>query len=777
MNLRFYLLPVLALILICPFSLYAQITLEEIQVTAQMREQSADEIPSSISVFTQSDIQKLQVDELIDLAAVTPGVTAQAQSVSIPTIVIRGISSDEGAAQDSPRVALFLNDADISRNRGSLYELYDIAHVEIVRGANSALQGNSSAVGSIRAITAKPEQNNSGKLSLSAGNYGSFQVQGFGNFYTDNARARLAFFSNENRGYVDDLSSNQNLMAIDRQSLRPSLSLDLSEALELNFVATFERANDSGVAYKSGTIRPNGGDLGRHTALEHTQNPLANDIFRNGTTGIDRDTEDYNLQIIWDIDSHTKLSAISHYRTFDSYEAADLDGSAAWALHIAESVQGDKWSQEVRLNYEREKYSVVAGLLYTEEDGQQNLLTSTEEGTFFLCAPLARQFLPLLDPSNNLNLTQIPCQNPDGSINSLTPTFSTQLFNTPIQQIPYIVDFTNFGATDRWSAYIDSSIEVSDRFTLHTGVRYINSSQLSGFEASVPNSAIINLPLILIADTAGQRISAEGKDSALLPRIAINWQLNDYHQIYASWAKGQKPSITSVFTGLSSNLQPLNPVRQIDAERLTNTEFGFKGQSHEQKWKYAVSLFHQRYKDFQIDQINMAAQLEITNAGDATNLGVEIEGSYQLTDNWQISATLARIDAEIDNGSFEGQRFRLQPERTFSFSTFYERDLNQQYRFTSNLSYSYQSAVFFDDASQPDEPFTGLALTQDGYGVANINVGIHEKQRGWSLSFWTTNLLDEEYLIDAGNGGVGFGLPTFITAAPRMHGVRFIVDF
>jgi outer membrane receptor protein involved in Fe transport len=34
------------------------------------------------------------------------------------------------------------------------------------------------------------------------------------------------------------------------------------------------------------------------------------------------------------------------------------------------------------------------------------------------------------------------------------------------------------------------------------------------------------------------------------------------------------------------------------------------------------------------------------------------------------------------------------------------------------------------------------------------------------------NLLDEEYLIDAGNTGQSFGVPTYIAGPPRILGIR-----
>ena len=39
------------------------------------------------------------------------------------------------------------------------------------------------------------------------------------------------------------------------------------------------------------------------------------------------------------------------------------------------------------------------------------------------------------------------------------------------------------------------------------------------------------------------------------------------------------------------------------------------------------------------------------------------------------------------------------------------------------------------------------------------------------------NALDEEYIIDAGNTGGAFGIPTFIAGLPRLMGVRITGRF
>ena len=133
------------------------------------------------------------------------------------------------------------------------------------------------------------------------------------------------------------------------------------------------------------------------------------------------------------------------------------------------------------------------------------------------------------------------------------------------------------------------------------------------------------------------------------------------------------------------------------------------------------------------------------------------------------------MDAQIDNnpvnGSFAGQRFRMQPEDTYSLALLLDRELQSGHQLDASLSYSYQSRVYFDDAFQPAEPISGLPLLQDGYGLLQGRIALSSPNRPLTLELWGQNLADEEYLMDAGNGGAGFGAPTFIAAPPRTYGL------
>lgn len=103
-------------------------------VTAQKREQRSVDVPITISAISGKRLRDIGVNDLDELSNYIPGLNIQEQSANNPGIVIRGITSDSGSAQQGARVTLYYNGVDISRSRGSYQDVYDMERIEVVKG-------------------------------------------------------------------------------------------------------------------------------------------------------------------------------------------------------------------------------------------------------------------------------------------------------------------------------------------------------------------------------------------------------------------------------------------------------------------------------------------------------------------------------------------------------------------------------------------------------------------------------------------------------------------
>ena len=93
-------------------------------------------------------------------------------------------------------------------------------------------------------------------------------------------------------------------------------------------------------------------------------------------------------------------------------------------------------------------------------------------------------------------------------------------------------------------------------------------------------------------------------------------------------------------------------------------------------------------------------------------------------------------------------------------------------------TYTWQSKVFFSDdndipALQVSNfvPDTAQDEFQDAYGLLNLRVRYQPTSGDWTVEAFGENLLDEEYVKDAGNTGDALGMPTFIAGRPLTWGL------
>jgi outer membrane receptor protein involved in Fe transport len=155
-------------------------------------------------------------------------------------------------------------------------------------------------------------------------------------------------------------------------------------------------------------------------------------------------------------------------------------------------------------------------------------------------------------------------------------------------------------------------------------------------------------------------------------------------------------------------------------------------------------------------------------------LGVEAEAAYAVTPWLRLFGNVAYIDGGIDNkaqfAAFAGDRFRLQPEWQAAAGFTINADLGGGTRFFATPSVTYRSKIFFE---LPNNPI----ISQDAVTLVNARAGVSFADDRFEIAGFVRNATDEDYLLDAGNTGGAFGIPTFIPAEPRLYGVQVIGRF
>jgi iron complex outermembrane receptor protein len=746
--------------------------IELITVTAQKRVQSIQDVPASISAYNGDFLESMGVGELDMLSEITPGLVIQEQSPNNPGFVIRGITSDSGSAQAAPRVSIYYNGADISRSRGSYFEMFDIQRIEVVKGPQATLFGTAASVGALSVITNKPEEEFSSAITLGLGNFSAKQAKGYITGGNETLQGRFAFSYRQRDGFINNIAGDTNsqsanstqqedMHGIERTAFRASLRFTPNESITGDLTITHEENDDTGTSFKNGLYAPTGGDTSPFSFVEMSGSPLSAEVLGADKLGVERETDDINLTLNWEISDSLLFTSISAARSFDSLEVFDADGTQARFLEFAEDAEGEQFSQEFRLLHTSDKLTTIAGISYFTEDGNQVIPFSTEESIYLNCLGALGSGLP--------------CINADGSVNLLTPA----LTNGVASVLPYSALFSNFGESDTLSIFADFTYSVNDNLELTAGIRYVTEDKTSGYSSVAPNSVLSGGPLLPVVSTDGVKFEAKEDFNDWLPRFNLLYNLDKDTNLYATISKGRRSEVLDVNSQAGENgVGVIAAVTLVPAEIIWNYETGIKGQALDRKITYSASIFYQDYSDFQVTQQDDAGNFFTANAGSATNIGVETELKALLGDYFDVFANLAYIDAEIDddseNGNLAGNRFRLQPELTSSIGISYNQPLTGNLSLTGSVVYSYRSDIFFEPANAP---ISGLDISEDAINLVNARVGITDEENRWSVSLFASNLFDKEYLVDAGNTGGSFGNPTFVAGPPRFVGVEFNMAF
>ena len=142
-------------------------------VTATKRLQPEQEVPFSLNVQSEADIERLNTTNLEDLSRNVAGLTIQNLGPGQSVVSIRGISSGQ-IVRDQPgikeQVGVYLDETPISL---SLFtpdiDLFDLNRVETLRGPQGTLFGSGSIGGTVRYITNQPQLGvNETKIELDA---------------------------------------------------------------------------------------------------------------------------------------------------------------------------------------------------------------------------------------------------------------------------------------------------------------------------------------------------------------------------------------------------------------------------------------------------------------------------------------------------------------------------------------------------------------------------------------------------------------------------------
>ena len=218
---------------------------DEIVVTAQRREQSIQDVGISVTPLGEETLQNLNINTATDIVRAVPGLKMNAYSSSQVVFNIRGVAQNSYGDEQEPPVAVYQDDSYSSSINLASFPVFDLARVETLRGPQGTLFGRNATGGAIQFISQKPTKEFEGYATATFGRFNQKIVEGaISGPFSDRWQGRLAFVSNQDDGFIKDISPGQkDRGANDHYALRGQLAWQPTDGTNVNLILRYLRAD------------------------------------------------------------------------------------------------------------------------------------------------------------------------------------------------------------------------------------------------------------------------------------------------------------------------------------------------------------------------------------------------------------------------------------------------------------------------------------------------------------------------------------------------------
>jgi iron complex outermembrane receptor protein len=184
----------------------AETGLEEILVTARYREESIQTTPIAISAFTGEELELRNIENIEDIGLAIPNAYFRRNASNFGpnnTIGLRGLNQIDFSYAFEPTVGIYIDDVYHSTITGSDMDLIDLERVEVLRGPQGTLFGKNSIGGAIRLVSRTPQGDDTGRVSVTVGDYDRLDLKAMGDFalIEEKLFVRLVGVTKQQEGY------------------------------------------------------------------------------------------------------------------------------------------------------------------------------------------------------------------------------------------------------------------------------------------------------------------------------------------------------------------------------------------------------------------------------------------------------------------------------------------------------------------------------------------------------------------------------------------------
>ena len=319
-------------------------SLEDVVVTAERRESSAQRTPVAIAVFSQEALTKNGVGDVAGLATISPSLNIGASS-GATFIAVRGVASRDFTEIGDSAIAVSVDDIYLQRPTGINAGFYDLERIEVLRGPQGTLYGRNATGGAVNILTKKPGFDNSGYINADIGNYDAVAIDGAVNIpLGENLAGRISGVRRYNEGYRDNGPAGRG-DDTDVWGVRGQLLYNPTERLTLSGGADFMTLGGTGTVYDGVPITTVGGVV---TTTPKTDADDTEAFDLNYAGKYDVDILRLTGRATYNFDNAT-LTYIAGYVQQKLYHSWDNDGRPDRSFVYTRDEDSKDYSHELRL--------------------------------------------------------------------------------------------------------------------------------------------------------------------------------------------------------------------------------------------------------------------------------------------------------------------------------------------------------------------------------------------------------------------------------------------
>ncbi len=752
----------------------AEITIEEIVVSARKRAENLQEVPIAVTAFTEAQIESAGIQRPADFISLMPNVTmVDSANVGDTQVSIRGIVSTRDAEST---FAYVVDGVLVTNPNGFNEELMDVSQIEVLKGPQGALYGRNAVAGAIIVTTNRPDEEFEGKVKVGAGNNGSKNASlTLSGGLAEGVLGRVSVSQRETDGhYSNALTGASSVDFLEDTTVRGRVIWDVNEELSLDFRGGMSEVSGGAINFNAVFAIPAfAAGFGPTFFKDVNEHEF---IFSNNVPGEnEQETTEFSIKADWDRDG-VDVTAILSYSDLEEYLLSDGTSATFYGYELTDACQADR----ATLNnaptaiggadrsdlfgdffgpfgvfpgnggadpdftgiYGPYTPTACDGYQYQERNQSDTSLeirlTSDDDADIswiagVYAAEIEREVVVAYGADTGNGFLRQGYVGPTGP-NPTDLMFSDQ-FDTSVMAI--------FGQLE-FDISDDMEIAVAGRFDREERDVRNQVPNEAGSGLNINSSGSIN-PAFASNPNGIPKRSATF--SQFQPKVTWSWNAAEDLNLYASWGVGFRsggfnsigsealldlwygdtcpsfvPSCGDPGVAVDANLSVQDEYKK---EVSTSFEFGSKMEFFDNRLRVNAAVFQTEVEDNQFFEFfagPFGLMRVVTTIDELEIQGFEMDFNAVVTENLSLFGGAGFLDSEIIQNDHrplsEGNEAPQSPDRTYNLGAQFEMAVSSGVEMTARLDWQYVGEMAFHTLQGEATPtiwqvFNGPGLTQD----------------------------------------------------------------